>query len=120
MKKKPESKLITQTNNNDYSERNHYYIATNCNQCCCNFCTGFACPWVGEHERKYTSLGNKSMSNRCHVCHKHNFTRIYDCDFYTYYRRRKFFLPKKYIKRKTQLEIMNEKLALILKKLDGN
>lgn len=116
-KKKPESKLITQNHLNDYDERFHCdYLTSECEMCCCHSCTGFGCPWVTRG--KFESNGNRYRANRCEICRRNDFKKIFDCDYYSYYRRRKFFVPKKLKRKKSQLELVNEKLDLILKLLE--
>lgn len=121
MKKKAEPKLMKQTHDNNYGERNPLLSvpSNRCMYCICEACTGFMCPWVPEHQRTDTD-GNQFSSRRCHICLNRNFKKIVDCDFYTSYKRQKFYLPKKYLRQKTRFDELSEKLDLILNLLDKN
>jgi len=74
--------------------------ASACNRCICQSCTGFGCPWLTATWRDCTD-GYKHASRRCLIC---GFNMIYDCDFYTNHRRRRFFVEKRYVFKETKLD----------------
>jgi hypothetical protein len=116
--KKPEYKLFRQNHENNFDDGRSCYAG--CSLCCCASCTGFACPWVKKigFVHYYFKIGMK-FDKRCLLCYKNNydFKRIYDCDFYTYHKRRRFFAPRRLRRKKQKIDVIGEKLDLILKKM---
>ncbi|MDR2531720.1 MAG: hypothetical protein LBC82_02650 [Oscillospiraceae bacterium] len=114
-KPKTEPNLFKQNHNNNYADGRSPSIY--CSMCCCASCTGFACPWMKNagYFQDWYRLGMK-FEKRCLLCFKNNEAeRIYDCDYYTFYKRRRFFVPRRIRKKKQKIDVIEEKLDLLLK-----
>jgi hypothetical protein len=92
--------------------------ASLCNRCICESCTGFGCPWVPKPWR-YWTRGNLLRSERCQICIQRNFKMLYDCDFYTNHRRKRFFVRRSHVIKETKLDKLIEQVSKIEKTLDS-
>jgi len=99
MKKKKPPQLLRRIADLNVSRREPSGVSA-CLRCMCKSCTGFGCPWVSKYWR-YDTDGYKYASRRCLVC---GYDMIYDCDFYTNHRRRRFFVRKRYFLKETKLD----------------
>jgi len=114
MKKKKQAQILRSIADGKTSER--YPVgASACNRCICQSCTGFGCPWVSRFWR-YSTEGYKYASRRCNVC---DFKMIYDCDFYTNHRRKRFFVLRKYVFKETKLDRLIKSIEELKKQLLG-
>ncbi|MCL2109745.1 MAG: hypothetical protein FWH20_10420 [Oscillospiraceae bacterium] len=116
--------LLRQNHENNYDDgRNNSFYPTQCAQCCCYSCTGFACPWDKDVKYVPAHLQVSKRPKRCAICRRDfNFKRLYDCDYYTYYKRKRFYLPRKVKRRKKKIDLVLDKVdevLRLLKKLDG-
>jgi hypothetical protein len=113
-KRKSEPKLFKQNHEQNYDNGRSKLIR--CANCCCQSCTGFRCPWT-KYKKGYQPDGYIGRPWRCEDCYGLMKEKIFDCDYYTYYKRKRYYVKKKISRRKRKIDEIADKLDIIIKKL---
>ena len=88
-----------------------YPLSKSCYNCICYYCTGVICPWRNSGS---INVMEELKPGRCWKCYTGDpQIVIYDCDFFSAYRYKRFILPKKINPKQTRYKVLLDKLEKI-------
>lgn len=86
-----------------------YPISKSCYNCICYYCTGSICPWINKRIISYPLRDSKP--GRCRKCQIGDFQKpIFDCDYFSAYRYKRFVLPMKKNPKLTRYDILMKRI----------